>query len=136
MGKDLDQLAEVIAGALQELDEEQPGLGAQPEPGATDSRGEMEGNREPSAAVLLNQDQNLQSDKGQDLNQKDTLKMKQQGLCLCCWKREEKLAPFRVAECIMCNRCKITRHYKFINALTRLCFCFFNPYRKCCQMYF
>ncbi|KAM4533862.1 receptor-type tyrosine-protein phosphatase N2 [Odontesthes bonariensis] len=79
MGKDLDQLAEVITGALQELDEERPALGAQPEPGATDSRGEMEGNREPPAAVLLNQDQNLHSVKGQDLNQKDTLKIKQQG---------------------------------------------------------
>ncbi|XP_041823464.1 receptor-type tyrosine-protein phosphatase N2 [Melanotaenia boesemani] len=79
MGKDLDQLAEVITGALQELDEEQPAPGAPPEPGATDSRGETPGNQGPLAAMLnlKLQNQNLKSDKGQDLNQKDTLKMKQ-----------------------------------------------------------
>lgn len=78
MDKDLDQLAEVIAGALQELDEERPALGARPEPGDTHSRGETQGSQEPAAA-MLNQNQNLKSDKGQDLNQKGSLKMKQQG---------------------------------------------------------
>ncbi|XP_051796006.1 receptor-type tyrosine-protein phosphatase N2 isoform X1 [Acanthochromis polyacanthus] len=79
MGKDLDQLAEVITGALQEVDEERPALETQPGPGATDSRGEMEANREPLAEMHLNQNQDLKSDKGQDLNQKDTLRTKQQG---------------------------------------------------------
>uniref|UniRef100_A0AAX7TM34 Protein tyrosine phosphatase receptor type N2 n=1 Tax=Astatotilapia calliptera TaxID=8154 RepID=A0AAX7TM34_ASTCA len=79
MGKDLDQLAEVITGALREVDVERPALEAQPGPGATDSRGNMEGNREPQAAIHLNQDQDLKSDKEQDLNQKNTLRMKQQG---------------------------------------------------------
>ncbi|CAG5896058.1 unnamed protein product [Menidia menidia] len=79
MGKDLDQLAGVITGALLELDEKQPALGAQPKPGGTDSRGEMEANWEPPVALHQNQNQNLKSDEGQDLNQKYTLKMKQQG---------------------------------------------------------
>lgn len=84
MGKDLDQLAEVITGTLQEVDEERPAIGVQPGPGAADSRGDMEANREPLAAMQLNQDQDLKSDKGQDLNQKDTLRMKQQGGCFFC----------------------------------------------------
>lgn len=84
MGKDLDQLAQVITGALQEADEEQPVVGAQPGPGAADSRGDMESNREQLAAMQLNQDQDLKSEKGQDSNQKDTLRMKQQGEWFCC----------------------------------------------------
>ncbi|XP_034717880.1 receptor-type tyrosine-protein phosphatase N2 [Etheostoma cragini] len=79
IGKDLDQLAGVITGALQEEEEDRPVVGAQPGLGVADSRGDMEGNREPLAAMQLNQDQDLKSDKGQDLNQKDTLRMKQQG---------------------------------------------------------
>ncbi|XP_070709186.1 receptor-type tyrosine-protein phosphatase N2 [Pempheris klunzingeri] len=79
MGKDLDELAEVITGTLQEVDEQRPVVGVQPGPGAADSRGGKEGNREPLAAMQLNQDQDLESDKGQDLNLKDTLRMKQQG---------------------------------------------------------
>ncbi|XP_029001426.1 receptor-type tyrosine-protein phosphatase N2 [Betta splendens] len=79
MGKDLDQLAEVITGALQEVDEEQPVAGAQPRPGAADSRGDTEANREPLAPVQLNQYQDLKSDKGQDSNQENTLRVKQQG---------------------------------------------------------
>ncbi|XP_045927897.1 receptor-type tyrosine-protein phosphatase N2 [Micropterus dolomieu] len=79
MGKDLDQLAEVITGTLQEVDEERPVVGALPGPGAADYRGDKEGNREPLVAMQLNQDQNLKSDKGQGLNQKDILRMKQQG---------------------------------------------------------
>lgn len=84
MGKDLDQLAEVITGTLQEVHKEQPVVEAQPESGAAVSRGDKEGNREPLAAMQLNQDQDLKSDKGQDLNQKDTLRMKQQGACFFC----------------------------------------------------
>lgn len=79
MGKDLDQLAEVITGALQEVNAERPVLEGQPGPGATDSRGDMEGNREPQTAMFLNQDKDLKSDKEQDLNQKNTLRMKLQG---------------------------------------------------------
>ncbi|TKS87657.1 Receptor-type tyrosine-protein phosphatase N2 [Collichthys lucidus] len=77
MGKDLDHLAEVITGTLHEVHEgQQPVVEAQPGPGgAADSRGDKEGNREPLAAVQLNRDQDLKSDKGQDLNQR----MKQQG---------------------------------------------------------
>lgn len=84
MGKDLDQLAEVITGTLQEVDVERPVVGAQPGPGAADSRGDKKGNREPLAITQLNQDQDLKSDKWQDLNHKDTLRMKQQGRCLFC----------------------------------------------------
>lgn len=79
MGKDLDQLAGVITGRLQKVHEERPVVGAQPGPGAADSRVDTEGNREPLAAVQLNQDQDLKSDKGQDPNQEDTLRTKQQG---------------------------------------------------------
>lgn len=83
MDKDLDQLAAVITGALQEVHEQRPALGAQPGPGATDSRGDNEGNREPLAAVRLNQDQDLKSDKEQDLNLKEMLRIKPQGWCFC-----------------------------------------------------
>ncbi|XP_068437636.1 receptor-type tyrosine-protein phosphatase N2 [Clinocottus analis] len=79
MGKDLDQLAGVITGALQEVDEQRPVVGAQPGPGAADSKGGMERNREPLAVAQTNQDKVLKSDKGQDRNQEDTLSMKQQG---------------------------------------------------------
>lgn len=82
MGNDLDQLAEVITGALQEADEEKPAVGAQPGLGAAGSRGDMESNREPLAAMQLNQNQDLKSDKGQDPNQKDSLRVKQQGGCV------------------------------------------------------
>lgn len=79
MGKDLDQLAGVITGALQEVHEERPVVGSKPGPGAADSRGGMERDREPLAVVQPNQDKVLKSDKGQDLNQEDTLRMKQHG---------------------------------------------------------
>nr|XP_019942860.1 PREDICTED: receptor-type tyrosine-protein phosphatase N2-like [Paralichthys olivaceus] len=79
MGKDLDQLAEVITGALQEVDEQQPAVGARPGEGVAVSRGDMEVNMEPAADMQLNQDQDLKSDKGQEPNQKDTQTMKQQG---------------------------------------------------------
>ncbi|XP_041669573.1 receptor-type tyrosine-protein phosphatase N2 [Cheilinus undulatus] len=77
MGDDLDQLAEVITGALQEVHEEQPMVGAPPRPGVADSRGDREGNREPIAAI--NQDQKLKLDDGIDPNQEDTVRTKQQG---------------------------------------------------------
>lgn len=101
MGKDL---AEVITGTLQEVDEKRPLVGAQPGPGAADSRGDKEGNREPLAAVQLNQDQDLKSDKGQNLNLKDTERMKQQGRCLFCYEREYELAMFSVVMCLFCHR--------------------------------
>ncbi|CAN9506355.1 unnamed protein product [Ophioblennius macclurei] len=75
MGKDLDQLAGVITGALHEAHEERPALGARPGPGAADSRGGASGNREPLAETRLNQDQDLKSNKEKIPN---TLEMKQQ----------------------------------------------------------
>lgn len=80
MGKDLDHLTELMTGALKEMHEERPVAGAEPRPEAAVSSLEKEGNREPPAAMQLN----LKSDKGQDLNQKDTLRMKQQGACFFC----------------------------------------------------
>ncbi|XP_020568112.1 receptor-type tyrosine-protein phosphatase N2 [Oryzias latipes] len=77
IGKDLHRLAEVITGALQEVDEERPELGARPAPGASTSRGEMEANHEPLMSKLLNQDQTLKSETGKDPNQKNTLGIKQ-----------------------------------------------------------
>uniref|UniRef100_A0A3P9M3X2 Protein tyrosine phosphatase receptor type N2 n=1 Tax=Oryzias latipes TaxID=8090 RepID=A0A3P9M3X2_ORYLA len=77
IGKDLHRLAEVITGALQEVDEERPELGARPAPGASASRGEMEANHEPLMSKLLNQDQTLKSETGKDPNQKNTLGIKQ-----------------------------------------------------------
>lgn len=84
MGKDLDHLAEIITGALQEVDEE-------PGPGVATSRGEMKGNHKPLAAMHLNQDQDPKSYKEQNL--KEMLKVKQQGWCSCCWgeKKKEKM---------------------------------------------
>uniref|UniRef100_A0A3Q2PLR3 Protein tyrosine phosphatase receptor type N2 n=1 Tax=Fundulus heteroclitus TaxID=8078 RepID=A0A3Q2PLR3_FUNHE len=86
MGKDLDHLAEVIAGALQEVDEERLTDGAEPGPGAGNSRGEMRVNQERPAGALLNQDQDV---KLSDLNPKEAPKLKQQGWCLCCWYRKK-----------------------------------------------
>uniref|UniRef100_A0A8D3BNY1 Protein tyrosine phosphatase receptor type N2 n=1 Tax=Scophthalmus maximus TaxID=52904 RepID=A0A8D3BNY1_SCOMX len=82
MGTDLDQLAGVISGVMQEVDEVQPAVGAKAGLGATDSRGDMDGIRGPLTAMQLNQDQDLKSDEGQDPNQKETLTMKQQGGCV------------------------------------------------------
>ncbi|TNN70774.1 Receptor-type tyrosine-protein phosphatase N2 [Liparis tanakae] len=79
MGKDLDQLAGVITGALQEVHEERPAVGSKPGPGAADSGGGVERDREPLAVVQPNQDKVLKSDKGQDLKQEDTLRLKQHG---------------------------------------------------------
>lgn len=93
MGKDLDHLAQVITGALQEVDEEQPVAGPQPLLEAADPKGD----REPLAATQLNQDQDLKSDKGQEPNQKDTLSMKQQGGCV---KEEKTLATLKLV--LMC----------------------------------
>lgn len=89
MGKDLDRLADVITGALQEADEERLTDGAKPRPGAGNSRGEMRVNKDPPAGMLLNQDQDLKPDGGPDLNPKEAVKLKQQGWCLCCWKSEK-----------------------------------------------
>ncbi|XP_047205387.1 receptor-type tyrosine-protein phosphatase N2 isoform X3 [Girardinichthys multiradiatus] len=79
MGKDLDQLTEIITGALQEADEERLTDGAKPGPGAGNSRGEMRVDQEPLAGMLLNQDQDVKSNEGPDLNPNETLKLKQQG---------------------------------------------------------
>nr|XP_020457954.1 receptor-type tyrosine-protein phosphatase N2-like [Monopterus albus] len=79
MGKDQDHVAKVITGSLQKVDEERPAVGAQPGPGSADSRGGMEGNKEPLAGMQLNHQLELKLDKEQDQNQKDTVRMKQQG---------------------------------------------------------
>ncbi|XP_016528674.1 receptor-type tyrosine-protein phosphatase N2 isoform X1 [Poecilia formosa] len=80
MGKDLDHLAEVITGALQEVDEERLTYGVEPVPGAGDDpRGEMRVNQEKPAGMLLNQDQDLKSDEGLNPNPKETLTLKQPG---------------------------------------------------------
>uniref|UniRef100_A0A3Q3J7G0 Uncharacterized protein n=1 Tax=Monopterus albus TaxID=43700 RepID=A0A3Q3J7G0_MONAL len=78
MGKDQDHVAKVITGSLQKVDEERPAVGAQPGPGSADSRGGMEGNKEPLAGMQLNHQLELKLDKEQDQNQKDTVRMKQQ----------------------------------------------------------
>lgn len=77
MGKDLDHLAEVITGALQEVDEERLTDGVERVPGAGDPRGEMRVNQEKPAGMLLNQDQNLKSDEGLNPKPKETLTLKQ-----------------------------------------------------------
>ncbi|KAM3593705.1 uncharacterized protein V6R79_019704 [Siganus canaliculatus] len=77
MGKDLDQLAEVIAGTLQEVHEERPAVEAPSGVGGAVSRLDKEGNRELLAAMKLNRDQNLKAGKEADLNQKDILGLKQ-----------------------------------------------------------
>lgn len=78
MAKDLDKLAEVIKGALQE---ERPVVGAKPGPGTAVSGADKEVNWESAAAILLNRAQDLKSDKWQDPNQKDTERTKQKGAC-------------------------------------------------------
>uniref|UniRef100_A0A3P8UFH3 Protein tyrosine phosphatase receptor type N2 n=1 Tax=Cynoglossus semilaevis TaxID=244447 RepID=A0A3P8UFH3_CYNSE len=76
MTNDLDQLAEVITGALQEVDQERPLAGAQP-----DSMATMKGvNREMLSAMTLGQ--NLNQNQGS--SQKDSIQMEQKG-------RKEKL---------------------------------------------
>ncbi|KAM4606065.1 receptor-type tyrosine-protein phosphatase N2 [Polymixia lowei] len=69
MGKDLDQLAEVITGALQVVDQEAPRAGSQPGPGATGSRGDSEGKREPLGTVDLDPDQDQKLEQDLDLEE-------------------------------------------------------------------
>lgn len=76
MAKDLDKLAEVIKGALQE---ERPVVGAKPGSGTAVSVADKEVDGESAAAILPNRAQDLKSDKWQDLNQKDTERTKQKG---------------------------------------------------------
>lgn len=102
MGKDLDQLTEVITGTLQEMHKDRPVVGAQPGSGATVSGGDKEGNREPLAAMQLKQDQDLKSDKGQDLNQKDTLRMKQQGVCFSSVEKREYMLAYEAVWIYKC----------------------------------
>lgn len=77
MGKDFDELARVLTGALQK---EHPLVGAKLGPGAAVSMGGKGGNREPPAAIQLTGEQELKSGKVQDSNQKDTDRMKQTGV--------------------------------------------------------
>lgn len=76
MGKDLDQLAEVITGAMHE---EQLAFGAKPGPGAPIFTGDKEGNGEPLAALQLNPDKGPKLDKGPDSNQKDVERINEKG---------------------------------------------------------
>ncbi|XP_056155207.1 receptor-type tyrosine-protein phosphatase N2 [Lampris incognitus] len=79
MGKDLDQLAEVITGALQVVDKEEPSPGALPSPDTTDPRGDGEGKTKPLPYVGLGQDQDLNLHREQSLNQEDTQRGPLQG---------------------------------------------------------
>lgn len=82
MGKDLDQLAEVMTGTLREADVKQHASGARPGPGA--ASGVTEGNRESLASTALNQEQRLKSDEEQGVHQKDPLGLRQQGRSVFC----------------------------------------------------
>ncbi|XP_062415223.1 LOW QUALITY PROTEIN: receptor-type tyrosine-protein phosphatase N2 [Pungitius pungitius] len=80
MGKDLDQLAGVIKGVLQEVHEERPVAGARPGQGPADSRGGgAEGDGRTLAAVQQSRPQVPKPDEGNDLNEEDTPRWKQQG---------------------------------------------------------
>lgn len=69
MGNDLEQLAQVMAEAMQE---ERPNVGTQPGP-AVPAGGKVGGG---------NQDQGLKSNRVQDLIPKDSERMKQKGASL------------------------------------------------------
>lgn len=75
MGNDLEQLAQVIAEAMQE---ERPNVGTQPAPAVP--TGGKEGGR--------NQDQDLKSNRVQDLIQEDSERMKQKGASVSLYKRQ------------------------------------------------
>lgn len=77
MGKDFDELARVLTGAVQK---EHPLVGAKLGPGAAISTGGKGGSREPPAAIQLTGEQALKSGKVQDSKQKDTDRMKQTGV--------------------------------------------------------
>lgn len=77
MGDDLDHLVKVMTGALQEVHEEQPETGALPRPGPSESRGGKEGNREP--VITMDREQDLKSDKVQNVKQEEFPVMKEQG---------------------------------------------------------
>lgn len=81
MGKDLDHLADVITGALRQ----QTVAGAPKGSVADDSRVNVGDYGEPLKTMELNQeDQDLKSDKGQELKQKEAQGGEQQGWCLIC----------------------------------------------------
>lgn len=71
-GNDLDQLAQVIAGALHQ---ERPDVGTKPGPDPAVVAGGGRGGGG-------NQDQNLESNRVQDPTQNDSERMKQEGGCL------------------------------------------------------
>ncbi|XP_075903583.1 receptor-type tyrosine-protein phosphatase N2 isoform X4 [Nelusetta ayraudi] len=73
MGKDFDELARVLTGALQK---ERPLVGAKLGPGAFPSK---EGDRDPPAVTPLTGDLDLKFGKVQESNQKDTDRVKQTG---------------------------------------------------------
>lgn len=75
MGKDFDELARVLTGALQK---ERPLVGAKLGPGAFPSK---EGDRDPPAVTPLTGDLDLKFGKVQESNQKDTDRVKQTGVC-------------------------------------------------------
>lgn len=121
MGKDLDQLAGVITGALQVVDEEQPGAGAWPGPGATDSGGDREGKRKLPATVELDQDQDQKSVKGQDLDEEDTLRGNLQGRCFSLLRKRviaEKVFEFS---------------FFIFNKSYILCYCLYSNTQKTCS---
>lgn len=75
MGKDFDELARVLTGALQK---ERPLVGAKLGPGALPSK---EGDRDPPAVAPLTGDLDLKFSEVQESNQKDTDRVKQTGVC-------------------------------------------------------
>lgn len=75
MGKDFDELARVLTGALQK---ERPLVGAKLGPGGLPSK---EGDRDPPAVAPLTGDLDLKFGKVQESNQKDTDRVKQTGVC-------------------------------------------------------
>lgn len=87
MGDDLDHLAQVLAGALQEAHQES-------EPGGSLSEGDRKSDGEPPAATLPNQSQALKPDKGQDLKQKQSPTLTQQGACFLCGDGQHEPAAF------------------------------------------
>lgn len=76
MGKDFEELARVLTGALQG---EHPLVVSNPAPGSLPSE---EGDRKPLAAATLTGDLDLKLDQVPESNQKDANRVKQTGLCM------------------------------------------------------
>lgn len=100
MGKDFDELARVLTGALQK---ERPLVGAKLGPEGSLTK---EGSREPPAVASLTGDLDLKSGKVQNSNQKDSDRVKQTGVCehAC---TDNELAASKIITFNSCHRYKI-----------------------------